>query len=58
MKPSKELTEKSAPSLKTSSINTPEFHKSVAEELKDWVQKGHLKLAKGNTISNPPSPKE
>ena len=32
------------------SVNSPEFRKSMCDELKDMVRKGHVKLAPGNTI--------
>ena len=31
-------------------VNSPEFRKKMADELKDWVRKGHCKLAPGNEI--------
>ncbi len=31
-------------------VNSPEFRKGALEELKDWVRKGHCKLAPGFEI--------
>ena len=48
-KPSKPPTSESdKPS--PSQIQSPEFHREMCDELKDWVAKGHCKLARGNTI--------
>jgi hypothetical protein len=42
------------PRSNETSINSAEFRKSAIGELKDWVAKGHVKLAPGNTITTRP----
>ena len=56
MKSSSELTDKSATTSPPKSVNSPEFRKAMLDELKDWVAKGHCKLAEGNSIEAPNSP--
>jgi hypothetical protein len=44
------LTNKAAPTSQPNAVNSPEFCKGIVDELKDWVKKGHCKLAPGNEI--------
>ncbi len=38
-------TAKSATPSKPNSISSPAFHDSALAELKDWIEKGHCKVA-------------
>ena len=55
-KSSETPTVRSRPGSSSTSINSPEFKKSALQELKDWVAKGHAKLAEGNQIIEAPNP--
>jgi hypothetical protein len=50
MQSNKTPTDKSETTSEPRAINSPEFQKSMDDELKDWIAKGHCKPAPGNYV--------